>query len=270
MGPGQRGVEMAERQRSNGQTVAGIERAIDVLMLFTAEGVRDLGVTEIANELGLSKAVVHRVLASFKSADMVELDEETRRYRLGVRALRIGMAYLDGVEILDVARERLERLVEQTQETATLSVRSGQRRVYVAQATPHRDIKMVVQIGSAHPLHAGASSKAILAFMPQEYQDAYLARGELEKMTDRTIVSLAALREDLAGIRERGYSTSLGERQVGAGSVAAPVLDHTGVPVAALSVCGPVERFSAEAELCAERLLEVTSDLSRRIGYATV
>lgn len=259
---------MAEgAQRNGGQTVAGIERAIDVLDLFTREGVKDLGVTEVATELGLSKAVVHRVLVSFRNAELVELDEDTRRYRLGLRALRIGMAYLDGIDVIDLARDRLDRLVALTQETATVSVLSGQHRVYVAQSTPQRDIKMVVRIGSSHVLHAGASSKAILAFMPQDFQDAYLARGELEQVTGRTIVSLAALRDELDHIREVGHAFSLGERQQGAGSVAAPVLDHGGRPVAAISVCGPVERFEAEAEACAEHLLEVTHDLSRRMGH---
>ena len=266
-----KGAVVAEGARRNGgQTVTGIERAIDVLNLFTREGVKDLGVTEVANELGLSKAVVHRVLVSFRNAELVELDEDTRRYRLGLSALRIGMAYLDGIDVIDVARDRLDRLVELTGETATVSVLSGQHRVYVAQATPQRDIKMVVRIGSAHLLHAGASSKAILAFMPQDFQDAYLARGELEQVTGRTIVSLVQLRAELEAIRERGYALSLGERQQGAGSVAAPVLDHSGRPIAALSVCGPVERFEAEAEGCAAHLLEVTRDISRRMGFAVV
>ncbi len=255
-------------QRSSGQTVAGIERAIDVLNLFAAEGVKDLGVTEVANQLGLSKAVVHRVLASFRNAELVEFDEDARRYRLGVHALRIGTAYLQGLDVIDIARGELNGLVELTQETATVSVLSGQRRVYVAQATPLRDIKMVIRIGSAHPLHAGASSKAILAFMSEQFQAAYLARGELEQMTDQTIVSTARLRDELAAIRDRGYAISLGERQHGAGSVAAPVLDHAGQPIASLSVCGPVERFRGEAETCADQLLRVAAGVSRRMGYA--
>lgn len=259
-----------ERQRGNGQTIAGIERALEVLSVFARHAGKDLGVTEIANELQLSKAVVHRVLSSFKAAELVELDEETRRYRLGIGALRFGMAYLEGLDVLGIARDRLDRLVDLTQETATVSVRSGQRRVYVAQSTPQRDIKMVVRIGSSHPLHSGASSKAILAFMPEEFQDAYLARGDLEQLTERTITSVTGLREELALIRERGYAISLGERQQGAGSVAAPVFDHTQRPIASISVCGPVERFSAEVDACSTHLLEQAADISRRLGHALV
>lgn len=257
-----------QQTKNGGQTIAGVERAVEVLSLFARNGGKDFGVTEIANELGLSKAVVHRVLSSFRNSELVDLDEETRRYRLGIHSLRLGMAYLEGIDVIDLARDRLDRLVEVTQETATVSVRSGQRRVYVAQATPQRDIKMVVRIGSAHPLHAGASSKAILAFMPEEFREAY-ASGDLERLTDRTVISIAALREELDQIRERGHAISFGERQQGAGSVAAPVLDHSGRPIVSLSVCGPLERFVDEADACAAALGDVATDLSRRIGFAS-
>lgn len=256
-------------RRGTGQTVAGVERAFDVIDLFLADGVRDLGVTEIADSLGLSKAVVHRVLASFRAKELIELDEETRRYRLGVRALQFGIAYLNANDGLALARDRLADLSDATHETATLSVRDKWRRTYVAQATPTRDIKMEVQLGAPYPLHAGASSKALLAFMPASFQDAYLARGELERMTPETVVTVGALRAELARVVEVGYALSLGERQVGAGSVAAPVLDATGAPVAAVSVCGPADRMADEAEFCAAELLAVTQELSRRLGYQT-
>lgn len=254
-------------RRGSGQTVAVVERAFDVLELFLAEGVRDLGVTEIASTLGLSKAVVHRVLASLRAKGFIELDERSRRYRLGVLALSFGIAYLNANDGLSLARDRLVELSDATQETATLSVRETWRRTYVAQATPGRDIKMEVTLGSSCPLHVGASSKALLAFMPASFQDAYLARGELERMTPETVVAVGALRAELALVAEKGYAVSQGERQLGAGSVAAPVLDATGVPVAAMSVCGPAERLADEADRCAQELLRVTRELSRRLGH---
>ncbi len=252
------------------QTIAGVERALDVLSLFAEPGSAELGVTEIAERLDLSKAVVHRILSSFRVKDYVEVDEETRRYRLGNKILTLGLSFLESVDAQDVGRSALHELVALTDETATQSVRAGWQRVYVAQVTPQRDIKMVVQLGAAFPLHAGASSKALLAYLSPELRDAYFAQGRLEKLTSDTLSSRKAVEEELAEIRTRGYAVSLGERQAGAGSVAAPVFDHTGAVVSVISVCGPVQRFSAEVDECARHLLDVTRATSRRLGHRGV
>ena len=107
---------MVEKQnkKSGGETIAGIERSVEILSLFAVKGVKDLGVTEIADQLSLSKAVVHRVLASFKAADFVEQDDKTQRYRLGMRTLQIGMAYIEGLDAVEMARDTLPTLVELT------------------------------------------------------------------------------------------------------------------------------------------------------------
>jgi len=248
------------------QTIAGVERALDVLSLFASDGVRDLGVTEVADRLGLSKAVVHRILSSLRVKGYVELDDASRRYALGPAALTLGLSYLNRVDVQDVARSSLREIVDRTNETATQSVRAGWNRVYVAQVTPARDIKMVVQLGGAFPLHAGASSKAFLAFLPEELREAYFEH-TFERLTPETITDPRTLQRDLAAVRERGFAVSYGERQAGAGSVAAPVFDHTGAPVSVLSACGPVERFRDETERCAEVVADVTQRLSRRLGW---
>lgn len=249
-----------------GQTIVAIERAADVLALFADADEPTLGVTEIANVLGLSKAVVYRILSSFRVKGFVELDEATRRYALGPRALHVGLAYLNRADIRELARPVLERLSRETDETATLSLRTGSTRVYVDQVTPDRDIKMVVQLGLQVPLHAGGSSKAFLAFLPDDEQEDYLAR-PLEKLTGKTVTSVRALRKELAEIRARGWAMSLGERMDGAGSVAAPILGHDGRPVAVISVCGPVERFRGEVEDVSALLVAATGTLSRQLGW---
>lgn len=248
------------------QTILAIERATDVLALFADADEATLGVTEIAQALGLSKAVVYRILSSFRAKGFIELDEMTRRYSLGPRALHLGLAYMNRIDIPRIARPELERLSRETDETATLSLRTGNRRVYVDQATPDRDVKMVVQLGLQVPLHAGASSKAFLAFLDPEEQQRFLS-GTLERLTKITITNARTLRRELGEIRDRGYAASFGERMDGAGSVAAPILGHDGHPVAVISICGPVERFRGEADAASKLLLEATKRLSHRLGF---
>jgi len=255
---------MAREQQA--QTIVAIERAADVLTLFADAEEATLGVTEIASALGLSKAVVYRILSSFRAKGFVDLDESTRRYSLGPRVLDLGLAYMDRTEIRTIARPEMERLCEETGETVTLSLRTGPTRVYVDQVTPNRDIKMVVRIGQHAPLHAGGSSKAFLAFLDPEEQEGYLSM-PLEKLTARTVTAPRTLRKELKEIRDRGYAMSLGERMEGAGSVAAPVLGHDGKPVAVMSICGPVERFRDEAASAGALLAKTTAALSRQLGH---
>ncbi len=250
-----------------GQTIATVERAADVLVHFSEVDQPTFGVTEIAEALGLSKAAVHRILASLRTRGLIELDELTRRYFLGVGAMKLGLAYLDRIDLRRIAHPELVALSERTAETATLSVRSGWTRFYVDQVTPRREVIMSVRLGTPHPLHAGGSSKALLAFLSAEEIDAYLAQPELVRLTPDTVTDRAALRREIGEIRRRGYAQSFAERQGGAASVAAPVLDHRGRPQGAISVCGPIERFRGEADASAEALLTVTRRLSARLGY---
>jgi len=256
----------AEGRATRSETVAVVERAARVLSLFAESPRRTLGVTEIAQALGLSKTVVHRILTSLRAQGFVELEEPARRYRLGPKTLLLGLAYLERIDVRDLARPVLEELSERFEETATLSVRSGGTRVYVDQVTPKRDIKMVVPLGRPFPLHAGASSKVLLAFLPDDEREAYLA-GTLAQLTPLTVTDVATLTEELEEVRLRGWAASYGERQEGAGSVAAPILDHDGIPVASMSVCGPVERFRPLVLEVSVPLVERAGWLSTQLGY---
>lgn len=246
--------------------LASVARAADVLVLFAQADRAELGVTDIAAALGLPKTSVHRLLRTLAAKGLIEADPETRRYRLGWVAAALGTRYLDGLDVRRLAAPSLHQLSAATAETATLSIRRGARRLYVEQALPDREVRMSVVIGKPYPLHAGASSKAFLAFLPETERDHYLA-GDLETVTDRTLTSSAVLREELIRIRATGYARSIGERQPGAASVAAPLFDHLGLPVAVISVCGPMERFSPELEVVADALCAETSRLSRRLGH---
>ncbi|TDE29626.1 IclR family transcriptional regulator [Nonomuraea mesophila] len=257
----------APARESTGQAIATVERAADVLMHFAETPSNTLGVTEIAEALGMSKAAVHRILASLRVRGLIELDPATRRYSLGVGAMRLGLAYLDRIDVRRIAEPELVALSRRTDETATLSVRTGRHRIYVDQVTPAREVIMSVSLGVAYPLHAGGSSKAFLAFLTDEEIEDYLSRGPLEPLTGNTIVDKAKLRRELAAIRAAGYAQSFSERMSGAASVAAPVLDHHGRPLAVVSVSGPAERFREEVAYCAEVLLESTARLSAQMGW---
>lgn len=257
---------MDELSNAKPNTINSVLRALDVL-LHLANSSRPLGITEIAEELDVSKAVVYRILSSLRARGFAEIDPSTRRYHLGAGVVMLTERYLTGLDLREVCRSAMRELVDVTEETATLSVRHGFSRIYIDQITPERNVKMVVDIGRSYPLHAGASSKAFLAFLAPPEQEEYLA-SELKSVTPETITSPAGLRRELQKIRDQGYATSSGERAPGAASVAAPVFGTgSDLPVAVISVCGPAERFAKKAESIAMQLLEASRRVSDRLGH---
>jgi DNA-binding IclR family transcriptional regulator len=250
-----------------GQTITAVERTALVMSAFAQTDSQTLGVTEISNDLNISKAVVHRILNTLRSQNYITIDPVTRRYSLGPAALELGLAFLRHVDVRDIAKPMLQELSDKTQETATLSIRSGTHRLYIDQVTPSREVKMTVVLGRSFPLHAGGSSKAILAHMEADEIQSYVSEAGLESLTESTITDPDRLMKDLARIRRLGYASSVNERQAGAASVAAPVFDHSGGPVAAISLCGPAERFQDEADEAAALIVAAAKRLSERMGY---
>lgn len=228
---------------------SGLVRALAVLDHVKSKAPETLGVTQIARELDLPKAVAYRILKDFAIAGYLTFDAESKLYGLGPKAFALGLTALRSLDIPTVARPHMEELVRLTSETATLSIRQGWSRVYLDQVEAPREIRMSVALGSRHSLHAGSSSKAILAAMSDSEISAFFEMAGSLALTESG-VELGELRADIAVIRSRGYAVSLGERQAGAGSVAAPLYTVSGTVWGSISLCGPRNRFHADA--CAE------------------
>jgi IclR family transcriptional regulator, acetate operon repressor len=240
-------------------------RVADVLLMF-ARGPAAIGVTEIARELGLSKAVVHRILQSLATRSLVRPDASTREYRLGPGAIALGARAMRDFDLRQVAQPTLRRMRDLTNETTTLSARVQDSRIYLDQYESPQEIKMTVELGRPYPLHAGASSRAILAFLPEETIERIIAGG-LQRLTAETIRHPKQLRRRLAQTRSSGYAISRGERQPAAASVAAPVFGIDGEVRGSISVCGPVDRFG---DAVVARYLPIVqsaaADISRALG----
>jgi DNA-binding IclR family transcriptional regulator len=220
------------------------ERVADVLLLFT-DGPRTLGVTRVSRELGLSKAVVHRILQSLTGRGLIAYDPATREYRLGPAAAALGGRALRDSDLRAAALPRLVELRDRLRETATVSAKVHGGRIYLDQVVGTHEITMSVELGRRFPLHAGSTGKCMLAFAPAAEVDLVI-EGGLPALTAATPTDPAALLTELAEIRERGYAASAGERQADAGSVAAPVFGPSGEVLGALSVCGPRFRITPE------------------------
>src|SRR5215471_19482027 len=187
-----------------------IDRALAVLGVL-AEASQPMGVTEIARRVGLPKSVVHYHVSALVRNRYVEARPD-RRYGLGHAALRLGRGNHSNVELRARALPYMRELHHETLETVTLSVLVGRERVYVDQLVSPREIKLSVELGRPFPLHAGASGRAILAFLQEDARESILKQ-PLERLTSQTVTDRAHLRSLLVATRESGVAVSHNERQ---------------------------------------------------------
>lgn len=248
---------------------SGLLRAMRIVMLLADRAPQSLGVSAISRDTGIPKAVAHRMAKELTSVGFLRFDEIEKQYSLGPGALTVGLAALRSTDVPRIARPHLERLVRDTGETATLSARQGLVRVYIDQVLSPKEVRMSVSVGPSYPLYAGSSSKAILAALPASFVDDYLGQIDLTDLTDHTITDELSLRNELERIRGAGYALSQGERQSGAGSVAAAIRTAENDVFGSVSLCGPLDRFDEKAQLeYGALLVEVAAAISAEIGYS--
>lgn len=254
-------------RRKQSPEMSTARRVTDVLSIFL-DGRPDAGVTEISRVLRCSKSVVHRVLVALVAAGFVSTDPITRRYRLGPKALRLGLRALEHTDMPNRALPYLRNVRDRTGETAILSLLRGDVRVYAEQVDSREAVRQSVQIGQEAPLHLGASGKAILAFMPPTLRTNALQLAKGARLADGSPVKLPAMEADLERVRRRGYAVSRGERIMGAASVSAPVFDHSGSVIGSISAAGVVVRSDPQRVAGYGAIVRAEAEaLSRELGW---
>lgn len=228
-------------------TVLG--KALAVLRAFTAED-DGVGFAELQRRTGLPKATLHRTLASLVDERLI--DRRDDGYHLSGQLFQLGMLASVERTLIEVAMPFLEDLYERTHEIVHLGVAEGADVVYVARVGGHRSAKSPTRIGGRMPLHATAIGKALLAHLPADERASILA-APLTRLTARTLVAPGRLASHLEGVVTSGVAFEFEEAALGITCVAAPVLDSSDLPVAAVSVAGAVTRFRPEQHASAVR-----------------
>ena len=246
--------------RSATGRIQSLDRAAALLNAVSAGAPEGRSAAELAVECGLNRATAWRLLATLEHHSMVERDPATNRYSIGFAIAR--MATAAGVEgLVRRSHEVLERLCHDTGETANLAVPQRVGLTYVDEVVPPV-VLSARWLGRQVPIHATSAGKALLAWLADDEIDSMLA-APLAGYTETTRTSGAALRAELAEVREQGYSVSVGELEPHLYGVAAPVLDGRGRPFAIVCVWGPRDRVpeSRFAELGA-RAREAADEIS--------
>ena len=244
-----------------------VEKALQLLLAFSDD--RPVwGVRQLSGHLGFSPATVQRLLQTLKNHGFVLQTEDTRQYRLGNIYYRFLHTLQNSMPVTRTAVPYMQRILSTVKETVHLNVMEGNERVCVDTMESLQSLKASMPLGNRSPLYAGASSKCLLAFSPDDFREAYLNSVELKAVTANTIVDRKRLVLEIEKVRKEGYAKSLGERSPGLGSLSAPIFDHRGNLLAAMSLAIPEVRFRnrAHCDFCLENLLNVANALSAMMG----
>ncbi len=245
-------------------TVAVLEDAIYILELLQNHD-EGLTLAQVTQASGFLKNKVFRILHTLEKHDLVGRDD-AGVYRLGIRFLEFGQSVKKQTTLLDASRHVMDRLVRDTGETIFLGVVNGTDALCVAARESPQSIRLFAEVGRRAPLHSGGIPKVLLAHLPDAER-----RVLIETFTDQGIINPTALEDRLTQVRTQGYVVVIDELDHGAHSIAAPIRDHRGQVIAALSIAGPSHRFS---EQIVERYIGLAQDaaeqISRALGYRAV
>ena len=230
--------------------VQSLERGLAVIRAFDAHH-RELTLSEVARICDLTRAAARRFLLTLTDLGYVRTDG--RMFSLTPRVLELGYAFLSGLSLPEVAAPHLERLAAEVRESSSVSVLDGDDVVYVARVPTRRIMTVAINVGTRFPAYATSMGRVLLAYLPEEQMAAYLARVRLDRLTGRTVGSVAGLRAELDRVREQGYAIVDQELEEGLRAMAAPVRDRSGAVTAAVNLSVHASRTSV-AVLRAELL----------------
>src|SRR6267143_1435979 len=256
---------MPNETKGRRTSIQSIDRATAILKAL-ASGPRRLGVSELADRLGLARPTVHGLLQTLQSHGFVEQDRHSDKYQLGPGLLQLGYSYLDLNELRARSIPYADRLAARASASVRVGVMHGSSVVVVHHVFRPDSTLGVLEVGLQLPLHASSLGKAILAFSPNQVIDDLLSE-PLPRLTKQTL-DVDALRSEMAAIRDQGVATERDEAVLGESSAAAPIFDHGGSAVGAIGVVDATERIFPRglAKGLSAAVGEAARAISRELG----
>lgn len=224
--------------------VQSLERGLAVIRAFDADR-PELTLSEVAKICDLTRAAARRFLLTL--ADLGYVRTDGRFFSLTPRVLELGYSFLSSLTVPEVAAPHLERLVAELHESSSLSVLDDDDIVYVARVPTTRIMTVAITVGTRFPAYATSMGRVLLASLPPDALDAYLARVTLTSLTNRTVPTAEVLRQELSRVRDQGYAIVDQELEEGLRAIAAPIHDRSGAVAGAVNVSAHAARVTVDA-----------------------
>jgi IclR family pca regulon transcriptional regulator len=234
-----------------------------------------LGIADIAREVNLSKSTTYRYAATLTQLDYLHQDPDTKKYSLGPKAVDLGYAAINSMELTRVAARPLQALSDETGYTVNMAVLDGADIVYVDRRRSGRAVafgmELNLHIGSRLPAYCTSMGKVLLAYRDPAALRPILDRTDLARRGPKTITAREQLMTALTRVRHSGLAVNDEELAPGLRSLAAPVRDRTGAVVAAVNIAVHLTTWNASIEAIVARLegplRRTTGEISYRLGY---
>jgi DNA-binding IclR family transcriptional regulator len=247
--------------------INSILRASNVLKCFQGSKTH-FKISELARELGLDRSTTYRLLLSLGKCGFVEKDQKSGEYSLGVAAFEIGNMYLRRMDFIQISKPIMTELASKVQETVHLAVLSDTEIVYVEKVDSPRSLGVMSKIGQRAPVYCTALGKALLAYQPKKEVSRILDTIRLKPYTATTFRSKKKLLEELSDIRRRGYALDRREYEQDVECIGAPIRDHSGNAMAALSISGPQRKIGTPGEdHYVSQVMAATARVSAKLGF---
>ncbi len=255
---------------SKGYSVPSVERALAVLE-FLAQSKRGFSISEISRRLALPKSSIHLILGTLERKGYLLKNLHTGRYCFGLKLVGLSRSALENLDLREEARPFLQALMEKNGLTVHLAVLERGEAVIIERAEPPGPIRMADWVGRRLDVNCTGVGKALIAFLSEVEFDRQVPTKGMPKHNSNTIVSVKELKRELVRVRELGYALDDEEDEIGVRCVGAPIFDHSGRVVAALSVAGttaqvPLERVQA----IGRAVRQAAAGISSCLGYAKV
>jgi len=227
-------------------TVDAAAKALELLNAFSFREPR-LSLAELAERTGIPRATAFRLMSTLEQSGFVV--KHHGAYQLGIKCFVLGNIVAGGLDLRETAHPHLVALRDATRETTQLAILDHWQVVYLDRILgPFPTGFMRSRAGAILPAYCTGLGKALLAYRPEAEVAAWAATQKFAALTPRTITSAKRLLKALRIVRERGYAVDDQEREKGVRCLAAPVRNHTGDVVAAISIAGPIDRMPQRLE----------------------
>lgn len=251
-------------------SIQAVDRAVGILSLFS--NARPLlGIKDISDEMGLPRPTVHGLVQSLVENRLLIRDVKTRKYSLGLKIYELGTVLAGTIEVNRVGAAAAQRLCRETELMVRLSIWDDMAVYPTINILPSAESVRLQQFGPKVPAYASASGKAILAFSPEEFIQAYLEQVQFTVFTKNSVTNVRKLKSDLNAARKKGTAFDREEYMLGLACAASPIMDYTGRPVAAISLSGRPEFLDAgDIDLKLALLQRTALEISGMLGYNPV
>jgi len=250
-------------------SVRAVERALDILLCFTMDR-PTLSLTEIAEQVGMHKSTIHRLLATLESKRFITRERTTGMYQLGFLFFELSSIMLHDLDIHRWALPYLQQLSQQCGETVDLAILDNGHVVYLQVVESTQRVKIAAAAGEQLPAFCTATGKAFLAYLPEKQVRQILVQG-MNKYTENTLVSPEDLFKNLRQTREQGFAISEQEYEKDINAVAAPIMDVNDCPIAVIAIVGPSYRMSHDRMLeLGQLILETAEAIAIDIGVTAL